>query len=190
MSKKDYGNYNALGNGNMLGNDNTFGNYNTLRDGNTLGNDNTFGNYNAFGDDNVLGDRNKLRNDSTFGDYNTLGDRNRLGNNTTLGDYNTLGHYSSLGDEFRHGKRFSAEGVKVIKVMTAANIDGSGERIHIYVHTKGVLIVGGGFRGTVDEFCAKATAENKTIYADVVRATADAFAASVKRLGLTGGWDE
>jgi hypothetical protein len=32
--------------------------------------------------------------------------------------------------------------------------------------------------------------ENKTIYAAVIRATAEAFFAEVKRLGLTGGWDD
>ena len=137
-----------------------------------------FGNYNKLGDDNTLGDGNKL------GNYNTLGDGN------TLGDDNTLGNYNTLGDKLRFGKRLKLSGCKVLALMCMSNVDGSGRKINIIVHTGGINIEAGCFGGTLDEFCEKAASEGKTRYARVVRAAAEALQADVTDKGITGGWEE
>ena len=113
---------------------------------------------------------------------------NTLGNRNTLGDDNTLGNWNILGDSLKYGKRLTCEGVKVIALMTMANVDGSGRKIHIYIHTEGIKIVAGCFSGTLNEFCDKAFSENKTRYAKVVKAAAEALAEDVKEKGETNGW--
>ena len=69
-------------------------------------------------------------------------------------------------------------------------MDGSGRKIQVIVHTDGILIRAGCFKGSLDEFCDKAMAENKTRYARVVRAAAEALQDDVRAKGITGGWDE
>jgi hypothetical protein len=176
--------------------DNTLGDRNTLGDDNTLGDRNTLGNWNTLGDDNTLGDRNTLGNwntlgnRNTLGDDNTLGDRNTLGDDNTLGDRNTLGNWNTLGERFKFGARLIAEGVRVLALMCMSNVDGSGRKLTVFVHTKGIKIRAGCFAGSLEEFCAKASAEGKTRYARVVRAAAEALAADVAEKGETGGWDE
>ena len=71
-----------------------------------------------------------------------------------------------------------------------SNVDGTGRRLYIYVHTKGITIRAGCFKGTLDKFCEKAEDEGKYLYAITVRAAAEAFAAEIKRQGKTGGWDK
>ena len=71
-----------------------------------------------------------------------------------------------------------------------SNIDGTGRKIHIYVHAEGITIRAGCFKGTLDEFCNKAEDEEKYLYSRTVRAAAEAFAAEVHRQGKTGGWDK
>ena len=74
--------------------------------------------------------------------------------------------------------------------MCMSNVDGSNRKINIYVHTEGIAVEAGCFKGSLDEFCEKATCENKTRYARVVRAAAEALQADVVEKGITGGWDE
>ena len=74
--------------------------------------------------------------------------------------------------------------------MCMSNVDGSGRKINIIVHTGGIKIEAGCFGGTLDRFCEKAAAEGKTRYARVVRAAAEALQADVIEKGITGGWDE
>ena len=71
-----------------------------------------------------------------------------------------------------------------------SNVDGTGRRIYIYIHTKGITIRAGCFKGTLDEFCEKAYDEGKYLYVVTVRAAAEAFAAEIQRQGKTGGWDK
>ena len=141
-------------------------------DGNTLGDGNTFGDYNTLGDD------------------NTLGHGNTLGDDNTLGDGNTLGHGNTFGDRLRFGKRLKLSDCKVLALMCMSNVDGSGRKINVIVHTAGIKIEAGCFGGTLDEFCEKAASEGKTRYARVVRAAAEALQADVTDKGITGGWDE
>ena len=140
--------------------------------------------YKDFGNDNKLGSWNKL------GDNNTLGDDNTLGDGNKLGDDNTLGSWNTLGDKLRFGKRLKLSDCKVLALMCLSNVDGSGRKLNVIVHTEGIKIEAGCFGGTLDEFCEKAVSEGKTRYARVVRAAAEALQADVTDKGITGGWDE
>ena len=60
-------------------------------------------------------------------------------------------------------------------MMTFGNIDGSGRQVTMFLHPatdtlpKGVMIVAGCFYGSLDEFCTKATAEEKHDYVTLIR---------------------
>ena len=112
--------------------------------------------------------------------------------NKDFGDWNTMGDWNTLGNFFHHGKRLKMEGVKVLALMCLSNVDGTGRQIIVIVHTDGIKIRAGCFAGTLEEFCDKATAENKTRYARVVRAAAEALRQDVikrhyRRLGRSAG---
>ena len=136
-----------------------------------------------YGNKNTLGDSNTLGNKNTLGDSNTLGNRNTLGNDNTLGNWNTLGNC------LRYGERLTVAGVKVRRLMTMANVDGSGRQVLVLAHTEGVKIECGCFSGTLDEFCARADSEGKKRYSRVVRAAVEAFVACLDEDGITGGWE-
>ena len=148
------------------------------------GDDNTLGNWNTLGDCNTLGDWN------TLGDRNKLGDRNTLGDDNKLGDDNTLGDCNKLGDGFKFGDRLTMESVKVIALMCMSNVDGSGRKITIIVHTEGIKVRAGCFAGSLDEFCDRALSEGKKRYARVVRAAAETLADVVSEEGIDGGWSD
>jgi len=162
---------------------NIYGDYATLGDRATLGHGATLGLYATLGHGATLGLY------ATIGDNATLGRGATIGLYATIGDNATLGLYATIGDNATIGDRFTCEGVKVIRFMTMANVDGSGRRIYVYVHTEGILIRAGCFLGDLDAFCEKAKGEGKDIYAAVVGAAAQALQAQVQALGLTGGWD-
>ena len=107
-----------------------------------------------------------------------------------FGDDNTLGKCNKFGDNLRFGKRLKLSDCKVLALMCMSNVDGSGRKINVIVHTEGIKIEAGCFGGTLDEFCKKATSDGKTRYARVVRAAAEALQADVIEKGITGGWDE
>ena len=129
-----------------------------------------------------------------IGDYAEIGDCARIGkwakigNYVEIGKYVEIGEWAIIGDHVKIGDKFSCEGLEVIDFFTMSNIDGSGRKIHIYVHTKGVTVRAGCFLGTLDKFCEKAEKEGKHLYAITVSAAAEAFAAEVHRQGKTGGW--
>ena len=131
-----------------------------------------------------------------IGDYAEIGDCSRIGKWAKIGNYAEIGksveigEWAIIGDCVKIGDKFSCEGLEVIDFFTMSNIDGTGRRIHIYVHTKGITIRAGCFLGTLDEFCNKAEDEEKYLYSTTVRAAAEAFAAEVRRQGKTGGWDK
>ena len=141
-------------------------------------------------DNKILGDCNTLGDGNTLGNWNKLGNRNKLGNGNTLGDDNTLGNWNKLGDGFKFGKRLKIEGVRVLALMNMSNVDGSGRKILIVIHTHGIIVRAGCFVGSLDEFCEKALSEGKMRYARVVKAAAEALAEDVRESGITGGWDE
>ena len=131
-----------------------------------------------------------------IGDYAEIGDCTRIGKWAKIGNYAEIGksveigEWVIIGDCVKIGDKFSCESLEVIDFFTMSNIDGTGRRIHIYVHTKGITIRAGCFIGTLDEFCNKAEDEEKYLYSTTVRAAAEAFAAEVHRQGKTGGWDK
>ena len=131
-----------------------------------------------------------------IGDYAEIGDCSRIGKWAKIGNYAEIGksveigEWVIIGDCVKIGDKFRCEGLEVIDFFTMSNIDGTGRRIHIYVHTKGITIRAGCFLGTLDEFCNKAEDDGKYLYSTTVRAAAEAFAAEVHRQGKTGGWDK
>ena len=154
------------------------------------GDRNTLGDGNKLGDGNTLGNCNKLGNCNTLGDGNTLGSWNTLGDCNTLGDDNTLGDWNTLGDGFKFGDRLTMESVKVLALMCMSNVDGSGRKITIIVHTEGIKVRAGCFAGSLDEFCDRALSEGKKRYARVVRAAAETLADVVSEEGIDGGWSD
>ena len=169
---ENIGDWNKIGNGNIIGDGNKLGNYNKLGDCNTLG------------DENTLGDGNKLGNYNKLGSGNIIGDWNKIGNGNIIGSRN------KIGECLKVGTRFSAECVRVIDFFTMANVDGTGRQIQVFIHTEGVLVRAGCFKGTLDEFCDKSARQGKHKYAAVVRAAAEAMQKCVIDAGETGGWEE
>ena len=131
-----------------------------------------------------------------IGDYAEIGDCARIGKWAKIGNYAEIGksveigEWVIIGDCARIGDKFLCEGLEVVDFVTMSNVDGTGRRIHIYVHTKGITIRAGCFLGTLDEFCNKAEDDGKYLYSTTVRAAAEAFAAEIHRQGKTGGWDK
>ena len=80
--------------------------------------------------------------------------------------------------------------MKVIDFFTMANVDGTGRKIHIYIHTSGILVRAGCFKGSLDDFCGKAESEGKIKYARVVKMAALEMQSICLETGETGGWDE
>ena len=136
------------------------------------------GKYVAIGDSAEIGD------DTRIGNSAKIGDGARFGRNVEIGDY------AKIGDGARFGDKFRCEGLEVIDFFTMSNVNGTGRRIYIYVHTKGITIRAGCFKGSLDEFCEKAEDEGKYLCSRTVRAAAEAFAAEIQRQGKTGGWDK
>ena len=131
-----------------------------------------------------------------IGDYAEIGDCARIGKWAKIGNYAEIGksveigEWVIIGDYVKIGDKFRCEGLEVVDFFTMSNVDGTGRRINIYVHTKGITIRAGCFKGTLDEFCNKAEDDGKYLYSTTVRAAAEAFAAEVRRQGKTGGWDK
>ena len=138
----------------------------------------------------IYDDYARIGNGAKIGDHVEIGNFAEIGDNVEIGERAKIGYYVNIGDNAIIGDKFRCEGLEVIDFFTMSNVDGTGRRIHIYVHTKGVTVRAGCFIGTLDDFCNKAEDEGKYLYAVTVRAAAEAFAAEVKRQGKTGGWDK
>ena len=165
-----------IGNGAEIGAGAYIGNFVKIGDYVEIGESAHFGIYANIGNYSKIGDG------ANFGNYAKIGAHARIGDGANLGDGVQIGDGVQVGDKFR------CEGLKVFDFFTMSNIDGSGRKIHIYVHAEGITIRAGCFKGTLDEFCEKAADEGKHLYAITVRAAAEAFAAEVYRQGKTGGW--
>ena len=136
--------------------------------------------YDDFAD---IGDYAEIEDFSKIGKWAKIGNHVEIGKGVEIGEWVIIGDHAKIGDKFR------CEGLEVIDFFTMSNVDGTGRRINIYVHTAGITIRAGCFIGTLNEFCMKAADEGKTLYARTVRAAAEAFASEVHRQGKTGGWD-
>ena len=170
--EEDYDDYATIGYGAEIGDYVRIGKYVDIGDHVRIGQ------YVAIGDSVEIGAGTRI--DSSA----RIGDNARFGRDVEIGDYAKIGDGSRFGDKFR------CEGLEVIDFFTMSNVDGTGRRMHIYVHTKGITIRAGCFKGTLDEFCEKAEDEGKYLYSRTVRAAAEAFAAEIQRQGKTGGWDK
>ena len=138
----------------------------------------------------IYDDNAEIGNYAEIGDCAEIGDFAKIGDYTEIGDGAEIGEWAEIGDCAKIGDKFRCEGLEVIDFFTMSNVDGTGRRIHIYVHTKGITVRAGCFKSTLDEFCNKAEDEGKYLYAVTVRAAAEAFAAEIHRQGKTGGWDK
>ena len=132
----------------------------------------------------------EIGNGARIGNFAEIGNFTDIGDNVEIGERAKIGYNVNIGDNAIIGDKFRCEGLEVIDFFTMSNVDGTGRRIHIYVHTEGITIRAGCFKGTMDEFCEKAEYEGKFLYARTVRAAAEAFAAEIHRQGKTGGWDK
>ena len=148
------------------------------------------GDYAEIGDGARIGKYVEIGLSVEIGDNAIIGNGVKIGDNARIGDSVEIGDYAKIGDGARFGDKFRCEGLEVIDFFTMANVAGTGRKIHIYVHTKGITVRAGCFKGTLDEFCIKAEDEGKYLYAVTVRAAAEAFAAEIQRQGKTGGWDK
>ena len=144
----------------------------------------------TIGDNVRIADWAKIGDNATIGDNVRIGDFAEIGDCAKIGDYAEIGDWAKIGDNVRIGSKFRCECLEVIDFFTMANVDGTGRRIHIYVHTEGIAVRAGCFIDTLDEFCWKAEQEEKYLYSVTVRAAAEAFADEVHRQGKTGGWDK
>ena len=131
----------------------------------------------------IYDDFTEISDHAEIGDCARIGKWAKIGNYAEIGKSVEIGEWVIIGDYVKIGDKFRCEGLEVIDFFTMSNIDGTGRRIHIYVHTKGITIRAGCFIGTLDEFCNKAEDEEKYLYSTTVRAAAEAFAAEVHRQG-------
>ena len=170
--------------------DEDYDDYATIGDGTEIGEYVRIGKYAEIGEYVRIGKYVAIGDSVEIGDGTEIGDSARIGDNARIGDYVRIGDYAKIGDGARFGDKFRCEGLEVIDFFTMSNVDGTGRRIYIYIHTKGITIRAGCFKGSLDEFCEKAEEEGKYLYSRTVRAAAEAFAAEIQQQGKTGGWDK
>ena len=184
------GNSEKIGNGAEIGSFVDIGNSADIGDHVEIGNHVDIGNRADIGNGAEIGNWVKIGNDARIGNFAEIGNFTDIGNNADIGDYAKIGNWAEIGDNAIIGNKFRCEGLEVIDFFTMSNVDGTGRRLYVYVHTTGITIRAGCFIGTLDEFCNKAGDEGKYLYAVTVRAAAEAFAAEIHRQGKTGGWNK
>ena len=191
-----YDDFEEIGNDVELGNDARIGYRATIGNWVKIGNDAKIddnvkiGDFLTIGNGAGIGYNVEIGNDAKIGDNVRIADYAKIGDNVELGDNVEIGDGVRIADGARIGNKFRCEGLKVIDFFSMSNVDGTGRRVDIYVHTEGITVRAGCFKGTLDEFCWKAEQEEKYLYSVTVRAAAEAFAAEVHRQGKTGGWDK
>ena len=191
-----YDDFEEIGNDVELGNDARIGYGATIGNWVKIGNDAEIddnvkiGDFLTIGNGARIGYNVEIGNDAKIGDNVRIADYAKIGDNVELGDNMEIGDGVRIGDNVKIGNKFRCEGLEVIDLFSMSNVDGTGRRVYIYVHTEGITVRAGCFKGTLDEFCWKAEQEEKYLYSVTVRAAAEAFAAEVHRQGKTGGWDK
>ena len=203
-----YDNYAEIGDGAEIGAGAYIGNFAEIGDYVEIGASVNFGNYVEIGagvkigDFAEIGDYVEIGENANFGIYANIGNYSKIGDGANFGNYTKIGAHArigdgvnlgdgvQIGDGVQVGDKFRCEGLNVIDFCTMSNIDGTGRKIHIYVHAEGITIRAGCFKGTLDEFCMKAEYEGKTLYARTVRAAAEVFADEIRQQGKKGGWDK
>lgn len=81
-----------------------------------------------------------------------------------------------FGDWAKFGDRATMEGIHVKRWMTLGNVDGSGRQILIVTDGAQTIVRAGCFKGTPDQFAAKAAAEGKRVYAAMIPAVVAVWA--------------
>lgn len=104
-----------------------------------------------------------------FDQYCIMGDYGILRSEAAISAHADIGH-SVLID-----KPFTYAGYMARRVVTLANVDGSHRSVTIIDHADYCIVEAGCFRGTLDEFCARATEEAKLDYVRVVSAVCKAL---------------
>ena len=107
---------------------------------------------------------------SEIGNCVKIGDHATIGDEATIGNYVKIGNCVKIGAFVKICRECVIEGVKVKRILTLGNVDGSGRQVLLIWHAGGVLVRAGCFRGTVGEFVARAASEGKHIYAAVIPA--------------------
>ena len=181
---EDYDDYATISDGAEIGDYARIGKYAEIGDYARIGKYAEIGEYARIGKCVEIGDSAKI------GDGTRIGNSVEIGNHAEIGNSVEIGDYAKIGEGARFGAKFRCEGLEVIDFFTMSNVAGTGRKIYIYVHTKGITVRAGCFKDTLDEFCMKAEDEGKYLYAVTVRAAAEAFAAEIQRQGKTGGWDK
>ena len=187
---EEIGNDVELGNDARIGYRATIGNWVEIGDRAKIDDNVKIGDFLRIGHSARIGYNAIIGNDAKIGEEAKIADYAEIGNNAELGDNVELGEGVRIGDNVKIGNKFRCEGLKVIDLFSMSNVDGTGRRVHIYVHTEGITVRAGCFKGTLDQFCKKAEQEEKYLYSVTVRAAAEAFASEVNRQGKTGGWDK
>ena len=180
----EIGNFAEIGKCVKIGHFTEIGNFVSIGDGAEIGDCVKIGNHAEIKNTVRIGEYAKIKNSVRIGDYARIGDHAEIGDGVEIGDYAEIGDGAEIGDKFR------CEGLEVIDFFTMANVDGTGRKVYVYVHTEGITIRAGCFRGTLDEFCMKAADEGKYVYSMTVSGAAEAFAAALHSQGKTGGWDK
>ena len=187
---EEYDDYAKIGDGAKIGDYVRIGKFAKIGDGAKIGDYVRIGKFAEIGDGARIGKYVAIDDSAEIGDGTEIGNSAKIGDGARIGKYVEIGDYAKIGDGARIGAKFRCEGLEVIDFFTMSNVDGTGRRIYIYIHTKGITIRAGCFKGTLDKFCEKAEDEGKDLYAITVRAAAEAFAAAIQRQGKTGGWDK
>ena len=169
---------------------NIYDDYSKICYGAKIGSGVKIGHSVGIGERAEIGDYVDIGNGARIGKYVEIGDYVRIGDYSIIGESTKIGDSAQIGDCTTMGYKFRCEGLEVVDFFTMSNVDGTGRRIYIYIHTEGITVRAGCFKGTLDEFCMKAEDEEKYLYSVTVRAAAEAFAAEVRRQGKTGGWDK
>ena len=187
---EEFGNDAVIGDGARISYSAKIGNWARIGDNVVIDDNVVIGNFLRIGRSARIGYNVKIGNNAVIGDNVRIADFAEIGDFAEIRCNVELGDGVVIGDNVKIGNKFICEGLKVIDFFTLSNVDGTGRKIYVYVHTEGITIRAGCFIGTLDDFCWKAAQEEKYLYSVTVRAAAEAFAAEVKRQGKTGGWDK
>lgn len=100
-----------------------------------------------FGEGSEFGAGSKFGAWSKFGERSEFGERSKFGAGSEFGEESKFGERSKFGEESKFGADCIIEGVVASRIMTLANVDGSGRQILLIWHAGGVLVRAGCFLG-------------------------------------------
>ena len=140
-----------------------------------------FGNGCRFGSGAKFGDDTTFADCAEFGCSNRFGDRTRFGYAAKFGNKTIFGKQILFGACTKFGDDCYIEDEKLVKIITAANIDGTGRQVMLIFNGETVKVRAGCFFGTYQEMARNALSESKPVYASVVTAMAEAMINELKK---------